>query len=315
MSTGSAPAAITAGPDGNLWYADESDHIGRVTTAGVITEFSAGITAGAVPAAITAGPDGNLWFTESGRDGIGRITPTGVITEFTAGISPGSVPSGITAGPDGNLWFTEFQGNRVARITPSGVVTEYSAGLSPGSGPGGIVAGPDGKLWFAQPGNDSIGRLQLDPLAPADSDGDGLADGTDACPAIAAPTPSGCPNTSTPPPTLSTITSLSQTRADAKGIVTLGAVTCQAPGTCTVKIVGKAKLTKKGKAKNVGSGSRAIGAGKSGKPMLKLSSAAKKALKKAKKLKLTVTVTVASPGNPSMTKTYTLTVKASKVQK
>src|SRR5262249_52870363 len=82
-----------ARPDGNLWFTEpRPSRIGRITPAGVITEFSAGLTPGFQPRGITAGPDGNLWFTEqfglSGR--VGRITPAGVITEFSAGITPGT---------------------------------------------------------------------------------------------------------------------------------------------------------------------------------------------------------------------------------
>ena len=120
-TTGSSPADITVGPDGDLWFTEESgDRIGRITPSGTVTEFSAGITAESGPDGITAGPDGNLWFTENFGNRIGRITPGGTVTEFNAGITPGSRPVGITAGPDGNLWFTEEFGDRIGRITPSG---------------------------------------------------------------------------------------------------------------------------------------------------------------------------------------------------
>ena len=46
--------------------------MGRITTAGVVTEFSAGITQSNLHG-ITLGPEGNLWFTEESK--IGRITP------------------------------------------------------------------------------------------------------------------------------------------------------------------------------------------------------------------------------------------------
>src|SRR5262245_66477187 len=61
----SNPFGITRGPDGNLWFTESlAGRIGRITPAGVVTEFSAGITPGSQPAEITAGPDGNPWFTE-----------------------------------------------------------------------------------------------------------------------------------------------------------------------------------------------------------------------------------------------------------
>ena len=69
-----AARGITAGADGNLWFTEhDANQIGRITTAGVITEFPIP-TAGSTPFAIAAGPDGNLWFTDTGNDQIGRIT-------------------------------------------------------------------------------------------------------------------------------------------------------------------------------------------------------------------------------------------------
>jgi virginiamycin B lyase len=49
------------------------DRIGRITTAGVITEFALP-TAGSDPFDIAAGPDGALWFTQQDGNRIGRIT-------------------------------------------------------------------------------------------------------------------------------------------------------------------------------------------------------------------------------------------------
>jgi virginiamycin B lyase len=46
-----------------------AQQIGRITPAGVITEFSEGLTDS--PSGITAGPDGNLWFTEADATGSG----------------------------------------------------------------------------------------------------------------------------------------------------------------------------------------------------------------------------------------------------
>ena len=120
ISAGAQPVDITAGPDGNLWFAEfVGDRIGRITPSGVVTEFSVGISPSAEPRGIKVGPDGNLWFTEFGGDRIGRITPSGVVTEFSAGITTGAGPHVIAVGPDGNLWFTEFYGNRIGRITVS----------------------------------------------------------------------------------------------------------------------------------------------------------------------------------------------------
>jgi hypothetical protein len=130
-------AALTRGPDGNVWFSDpHAGAVGRITPDGQVTEFA---TPGIAAAAITAGSDGNLWFlndslTESGSDAIGRITPAGQVTTFTLP-DDFTQPSQITAGPDGNVWFTENiypTGEKVGRITPAGQITEFTVPVPPG---------------------------------------------------------------------------------------------------------------------------------------------------------------------------------------
>src|SRR5436190_24238414 len=76
----SSPRAITAGPDGNLWFTEFfGNRIGRITPAGSVTEFA---VANGGPLGITAGPDGNLWLTEASGNKNGRITPARDSTEF-----------------------------------------------------------------------------------------------------------------------------------------------------------------------------------------------------------------------------------------
>src|ERR1035438_10470399 len=103
---------ITAGPDGALWYKGlRASKIGRITTAGAITEYPVpSPKSGGGPAGITVGPDGALWFSEP--DVIGRITTVGEVTEFSLP-APNGGPSQITSGPDGALWFTETYDNSI----------------------------------------------------------------------------------------------------------------------------------------------------------------------------------------------------------
>src|SRR5260370_18814711 len=72
----SFPRAITAGPDGNVWFVEHDAHnIARVTPMGMITEF--GIPSGARPFAIAAGPPRNLCVTAPGSfNAIGPCAPT-----------------------------------------------------------------------------------------------------------------------------------------------------------------------------------------------------------------------------------------------
>jgi len=89
--------------------------IGRITTAGAITEYRV-VTAGSHVVGIALGPDGALWFTDNGVGRIGRITLTGAITEYLIPTASGG-PFGIAAGPDGALWFAENSANKIGRIS------------------------------------------------------------------------------------------------------------------------------------------------------------------------------------------------------
>jgi len=141
------------GPDGALWFDDDYGSIGRITTAGTLTDYTDPSISS--PNQIAVGSDGALWFTNEETDSVGRITTSGTVTNYTGtGISE---PFGITAGPDGALWFTNQGNNSVGRITTSGTVTNYTDPSI--SAPYGIVAGPDGALWFTNRGTDSIGRI------------------------------------------------------------------------------------------------------------------------------------------------------------
>jgi streptogramin lyase len=165
---------ITAGPDGNLWFAENAafsgatgatGRIGRITPAGVITEFSAGIPSGALPVSIAAGSDGNLWFTDASAPRIGRITPAGAVNMFTTGITLTATNSNsggcsMTRGPNGNVWWLEqtfsfATPSRIAQITPAGVVTEYPLLLNEFAG--GMAPGPDGNVWFTI--NNGVARI------------------------------------------------------------------------------------------------------------------------------------------------------------
>jgi virginiamycin B lyase len=152
---GAAPLDIQPGPDGNLWFVD-TDAIGRITPAGVITEFTNGLLPGSVPHAIAPGGDGNMWFTDDGTThAIGRITPAGVITEFTTGLLPGSAPYELTPGANGTLWFTDQSAKAIGRIIPStGTITEFDvSGVDAVPELDEITEGPDGNIDVTDKGN------------------------------------------------------------------------------------------------------------------------------------------------------------------
>jgi hypothetical protein len=87
------PVGIAAGPDGDMWFAEATGKIGRVTPAGVFTEFFAGIGTNSHPDGIAAGPDGNMWFTEYGNNKIGVLV---IAPPAITALSPFSGPTNAT---------------------------------------------------------------------------------------------------------------------------------------------------------------------------------------------------------------------------
>ena len=145
------PNAVAGGPDGNVWFTDQSGKVGKITPAGTVTQFAVPTPFGA-PFDITAGPDGNIWFTEIFGERVGRVTPDGTVTEFRVG----GQPTGITVGPDGNLWFADMGLNSIRSITTLGAVGVNFGGLD---NPRELVTGADGNLWASEFNSHSITRI------------------------------------------------------------------------------------------------------------------------------------------------------------
>jgi streptogramin lyase len=128
---------ITSGPDGNLWFTENANpgRIGRVTTAGLVTEYTTGLTSNSGPQDITLGGDGRVYFTESQLTAVGAITTGGTITEYSSGLTAASIPWGITPGADGGVWFTESANpGRVGELTvPPAATTGVASNIGASS--------------------------------------------------------------------------------------------------------------------------------------------------------------------------------------
>jgi virginiamycin B lyase len=111
------PYDLVTGPDGNLWVTESggAGAIVRVTPAGDVTRFSAGLSAGAAPQGIAVGADGNLYVAAYGADAIARVSTSGAITEIA--LRAGAGPRGIVGAADGSVWFTAHDGDWVGRLT------------------------------------------------------------------------------------------------------------------------------------------------------------------------------------------------------
>ena len=155
------PIQLVAGPDRALWFTDAgTNSIGRITTAGVITEFPTP-TRDSNPSGIAAGADGALWFTEAkiGQNRVGRATTAGTVTELEPPLGYAGV-SGVAAGSDGGMWFTEGLHGQMGRFdVRTGKLSQFPLPSTQGDfgGPviNGVVAGHDGAMWFPIPSRSS----------------------------------------------------------------------------------------------------------------------------------------------------------------
>lgn len=134
------PTVVTVGPDQNVWLANDSNVVARVTPTGSETDFTISPSDAKV-AELVDGSDGALWFsvyTES-QGGIGRLDTSGNYTFYPLGYTA----SPLTAGPDGNLWFMDGA-NLNAMNTQGQIVAHYPfTGNALFS-----TVGPDGAMWF-----------------------------------------------------------------------------------------------------------------------------------------------------------------------
>jgi uncharacterized protein (TIGR03437 family) len=164
---------MVSGPDGDLWftatYFESNGVIGRMTTAGTITQYPIPAT-GCTPnvagcpnlSGITVGFDGALWFAENQANKIGRITTSGSWSDYlvpSANFNGTWIdgPGPITLGPDGACWFIERTANKIGRIDTSGRFLEFPAGNAGSSDA--ITPGPDGALWFTEASANRIARI------------------------------------------------------------------------------------------------------------------------------------------------------------
>jgi streptogramin lyase len=134
------PAALTVGPDGNLWFTDISgvaggsyvaNYLSTITPKGE-TDFSfpkfrfapISNTLDSAITSMTAGPDGNLWATLYTSIKIagakryhgtivqistqGQVLQSFPLLQAQALNGLNNIPTQIVRGPDGNLWFNDM---------------------------------------------------------------------------------------------------------------------------------------------------------------------------------------------------------------
>jgi streptogramin lyase len=96
------PDKVVLGPDGNYWI-EESEGVGRLTPAGVVTQFSVSLGRLEHITNMFVGPDNNLWFQRG--TAAERVTMKGVssVVVLSRKRGDGGIQK-ILRGPDGGVW-------------------------------------------------------------------------------------------------------------------------------------------------------------------------------------------------------------------
>jgi virginiamycin B lyase len=159
LTPNSGPAAVFPGPDGKVWFAEETGgKIGSIDIFGQVTET-------ALPGApklggITWAADGKVYATETAANKVAKFDPVTrvLLAEFPIPqVAAGA--GGIITGADGNLWVFETSTNMLVRMKTSGTFLAPFP-LPVGSQyPHGPSIAADGKIWFCELMSDKIASI------------------------------------------------------------------------------------------------------------------------------------------------------------
>jgi virginiamycin B lyase len=158
-----SPAAdlqqIVAGPDNTLWFTEQAaGNVGRITTAGQITEYPIPNNASGLP---DTGPTqivasgGGLWFLTDIGESVYRMATDGTSPPVYA--NSFFPASNLAPSDTGGVWLMESfgdgksqDGDALLRVDPNATVTGYSA-IHPNHIDS-IAQARDGSVWFNNAG-------------------------------------------------------------------------------------------------------------------------------------------------------------------
>jgi uncharacterized protein (TIGR03437 family) len=184
------PTGVAVDSSGDIYIADQDNHVIRkVTAAGIISTIAGngmegygGDTGQATaaklnyPAGVALDTNGNLYIADADNDRIRKVTPGGIITTVagngsfavnSGGPATGgglANPVGVTVDGAGNIYIAEGEfgeGDLVQKVTPGGVISTIA-----GTGPKGFFGdgGPAGNALLATPQDvvvDSSGNVYI----------------------------------------------------------------------------------------------------------------------------------------------------------
>jgi len=191
-----SPGGLAVDPSGNLYVADEGNHlIRKITSTGTVTTL-AGLTGNGgsndgpataarflYPKGVAVDGAGTVYVADSFNHTVRKVTQAGVVTTFAGqagstgaldGVGPAArfnTPQGIAVDQAGNVYVTDRENQLVRKISPAGAVSTLaglagSSGSADGTGnaarfygPSGIAVDVDGNVYVVDTFNQTIRKI------------------------------------------------------------------------------------------------------------------------------------------------------------
>jgi VCBS repeat-containing protein len=184
---------------GNLYFADNSHHLRKISTAGIINTLAGTGTAGFsgdggpasaaelnTPAGVALDPSGNIYVADCFNQRVRKINiSTGVISTVAGNGSAGYSgdggpaidaqlynPNYLALDATGNLYISDNQNQVIRKVTPSGTISTFAGSYYPGYGgdggpatdaeinyAGGLTTDAAGNVYIADYGNSRIRQV------------------------------------------------------------------------------------------------------------------------------------------------------------
>jgi len=191
------PFSVAVDASGNVYVADQSNHLIRKITSGEVVSTvagsgSSGSANGTGTAASFSFPQGvavdttsgNIYVADAGNNLIRKITPAGVVSTFAGSGQTGSIngtgtaasftsPSDVAIDALGNIYVADLGNYIIRKITPGGVVSTFAGSGQQGSANGtgtaasftqpvGVAVDASGNVYVSDQGTNQIRKITPD---------------------------------------------------------------------------------------------------------------------------------------------------------